>query len=248
MGVLLDFRLSLLGRLWPIRQRDIQDTRHYHATLQLYIPQPRHIFLYRWTGYCILVRTSPYPTSPALTPAWHDSYFSSVFAASKNFPKYIGAAAGTSMALFGLSPTFLSLLASRYFSSPDGEIDITRFLQFLAILCGCVHLVGGFTMHIIPSAPKEESNSAIIASDPEVPNERTVLLPNKTNGNDDERDQVQVDVVSVSDDSPESKESVLDLLSDRNFWALVFIVFVVLGSVSCSSHRRAGTFGFTRLH
>jgi len=85
-------------------------------------------------------------------------------------------------------------------------------------------------MHIIPSDPKEESNSAIIASDPEVPNERTALLPNKTNGNDDEHDQGQVDVVSISDDSPEPKESVLDLLSDRNFWALVFIVFVVLGS------------------
>ncbi|KAI9574170.1 MFS general substrate transporter [Boletus coccyginus] len=156
------------------------------------------------------------------------SYFSSVFAASKNFPRYIGAAAGTSLALFGLSPSFLSLLASRYFSSPNGDIDVTRFLRFLAILCGCVHFVGGFTMHSISSAPKEEFNSEVIASDPEVPNERTALLPNKVNGNDDE--QVQVDVVSVSGESPEIKESTLDLLSDRNFWALVFVVFIILGS------------------
>ncbi|KAF8552589.1 MFS general substrate transporter [Imleria badia] len=157
------------------------------------------------------------------------SHFSSVVAASKNFPNYIGIAAGASMALFGLSPTFLSLLASRYFSFPDGEIDVTHFLRFLAILAGCVHLLGGFTLHTIPPAPKEESNYAVITTDPEVPNERTSLLPNKTNGNNDEHEQVQVEVVSVSE-STESNESALGLLSDRNFWAFALIVFVVLGS------------------
>lgn len=179
------------------------------------------------------------PTLHALTPAYHDSYFSFVFAASKNFPHYIGMAAGTSMALFGLSPTFLSLLASRYFSFPDGQIDVTHFLQFLAIFCGCVHIVGGFTMHVIPPAPEEASKVVVVASDPEAPNERTTLLPNKTNGNDADHVQVQVDVAPVSDECPESKQSALDILSDRNFWALAFIVFVVLGSVSQHTHIRA---------
>lgn len=91
-------------------------------------------------------------------------------------------------------------------------------------------------MHIIPSALEEESKSATLASDPELLNERTALLPNKTNTNDVEHDQVQVDVISVADESPEFKNSALDILLDRKFWALVFIVFVVLGSVSCSSH------------
>ncbi|KAG9313344.1 MFS general substrate transporter [Chiua virens] len=135
------------------------------------------------------------------------SYFSSVFAASKNFPNYIGMAAGTGIALFGLSPTFLSLLASRYFSSPDGEIDVANFLRFLAILCGCVHFIGGFTMHIIPPASNDESEPT--PSDPEVPNERTTLLPNK-----------------IQD--PKTAYSLL--LSDRNFWVLAFTMFVVLGS------------------
>lgn len=103
-------------------------------------------------------------------------------------------------------------------------------------------------MHIIPSDPKEESKSATLASDPEVPNERTTLLPNKTNGNDVEHDQIQVDVVSVADESPESKNSALDILSDRNFWALAFIVFVVLGSVSYSPHRSPSTSVPSRLH
>lgn len=61
MGVLLDFCLSLLCRLWPIRQRNIQDTRHYHPTVHIYIPPPRHIFLYRCSGHRIIVRTLHVP-------------------------------------------------------------------------------------------------------------------------------------------------------------------------------------------
>ena len=86
-------------------------------------------------------------------------------------------------------------------------------------------------MHVIPPPPGEGSNLATTASDPEVPNERTTLLPHKSNGNADEPDQVQVDVVPVSDGLLEIKNSALDLLSDRNFWVLLFIVFVILGSV-----------------
>ncbi|KIJ68880.1 hypothetical protein HYDPIDRAFT_178843 [Hydnomerulius pinastri MD-312] len=148
------------------------------------------------------------------------SYFSSVFAASKNFPDYIGVAAGTSMALFGLSPTFLSILASQYFTDPDSGLDVTHFLQFLAILCGCVHLFGGLTLH--------EAVAGLAVADPEEPDERTALLPNKTNGNG--HGEVQVEVVPVVDETPQVKQSALDVLKDRNFWALAFVVAVVLGS------------------
>ncbi|KAF9218086.1 hypothetical protein BS17DRAFT_722274, partial [Gyrodon lividus] len=161
------------------------------------------------------------------------SYFSSVFAASKNFPDYIGVAAGTSMALFGLSPTFLSILASRYFSSPDNELDVTRFLQFLALLCACVHLLGGLTMQVIPSASEDVATAAALLDDPEEPDERTALLPNKTGVNGSGQVQVQVDAVPVvEEEEPKTKQSTLDVLKDLNFWALTFVVFVVLGSVS----------------
>ncbi|KIK97495.1 hypothetical protein PAXRUDRAFT_824888 [Paxillus rubicundulus Ve08.2h10] len=157
------------------------------------------------------------------------SYFSSVFAASKNFPDYIGVSAGTSMALFGLSPTFLSILASRYFSSPDNELDVTHFLQFLAILCGCVHLLGGLTLHVIPPTSKDVATVAALSDNPEEPDERTALLPNKTNGNG--QIEVRVDITSdVVEGGPKAKQSALDVLKDRNFWALAFVVFVVLGT------------------
>ncbi|KAF8838329.1 MFS general substrate transporter [Paxillus ammoniavirescens] len=156
------------------------------------------------------------------------SYFSSVFAASKNFPDYIGVSAGTSMALFGLSPTFLSILASRYFTSPDNELDVTHFLQFLAILCGCVHLLGGLTLHVIPPTSEDVATVAAPSDNPEEPDERTSLLPNKTNGNG--QIEVQVDVVPDVVEEPKAKQSTLDVLKDRNFWALAFVVFVVLGT------------------
>lgn len=99
-------------------------------------------------------------------------------------------------------------------------------------------------MHIIPPADNEEFSSTVIESDPEVPNERTSLLRNKANGNNDEDNDVQVDVVSVREESAEPKQTTLGLLSDRHFWALTFIVFVVLGSVS-SSYRHARAFVLT---
>ncbi|KIK97494.1 hypothetical protein PAXRUDRAFT_824887 [Paxillus rubicundulus Ve08.2h10] len=155
------------------------------------------------------------------------SYFSSVFAASKNFPDYIGVAAGTSLALFGLSPTFLSLLASRYFSSPDGELDVTRFLQFLAILCGCVHLLGGLTLQVLPPASENVATSAVLLDTPEEPDERAALLPNKTDGNGNNK-QIEVQL-GIVEEEPTAKQSVLDVLKDRNFWALAFVSFVVSG-------------------
>ncbi|KAF8838326.1 MFS general substrate transporter [Paxillus ammoniavirescens] len=154
------------------------------------------------------------------------SYFSSVFAASKNFPDYIGVSSGTSMALFGLSPTFFSLLASRYFSSPDDELDVTRFLQFLAILCGCVHLLGGLTLQVLPPASENVATPAALSDNPEEPDERAALLLNKTDGNGNGQIEAQVNIV---EEEPTAKQSALDVLKDRNFWALAFIAFVVSG-------------------
>ncbi|KAG1756522.1 MFS general substrate transporter [Suillus paluster] len=150
------------------------------------------------------------------------SYFSSIFAACKNFPELIGIASGTSITLFGLSPMFISILASRFFSHPDEGLDVTHFLQFLAILCGAVHLFGAFTLHIIPLP---EDLPSVVLEDSESPahvDEQTALLHGKRN-----HAEVEVGAVAVSavNDSP-----VIDLVKDHNFWALAFVLFVILGS------------------
>lgn len=151
------------------------------------------------------------------------SYFSSLFAACKNFPDFIGIASGTSITLFGLSPMFISILASRFFSHPDEGLDVTHFLQFLAIFCGAVHLFGAFTLHIIPLP---ENPPSVVLEDPEGSvhvDEQTALLRGKRS----RTAEIETDVVVAS---PIKGGSVVDLAKDHYFWALVFVLFVILGS------------------
>ncbi|KAI9446421.1 MFS general substrate transporter [Lactarius indigo] len=109
------------------------------------------------------------------------SYFSSLFAASRTFPQYLGAASGASMTVFGLSPLFLSLLASTFFTDPSTGLDVPRFLNFLALTSGIVHLIGAFNMRlckhqcIAPSMPASASTS----DEERSIDEREPLLSNK---------------------------------------------------------------------
>lgn len=157
------------------------------------------------------------------------SYFSSLFAASKNFPDYIGIASGSSMALFGLSPLFLSVIASNYFTSEDGTLEVTRFVTFMAILTGVVHVLGAINLRTPQIAQVEALDSSDIQDDEESvfeqpADERSPLIaPNK-------KSNVQVSVVPV-----ESKQTVMDLLKDPYFWILAFLVMVCLGTVSPST-------------
>jgi len=79
------------------------------------------------------------------------SYFSSLFAASKSFPNHIGLASGTSMALFGLSPLFFSVIASTFFSDPATEaLNVTHYTRFLAIFNSIAYVGGFFFLQQIP--------------------------------------------------------------------------------------------------
>jgi MFS family permease len=166
--------------------------------------------------------------SPHLRTTYHlVRCFSSLFAASKNFPEFIGMASGVCATLFSLSPMLISILASRFFSHPDEDLDVIRFLRFLAVTCGAVHLFGGFTLHII-QPPDQLSN--VVLEDFEWSahaDERTALLQ----GTRDDATEVEVGIVPV----PVAKDdSIFALFKDRTFWVLAFIMFVMLGSVSLS--------------
>lgn len=151
------------------------------------------------------------------------SYFSSLFAACKNFPDFIGIASGTSITLFGLSPVLISTLALTFFSHPDEGLDVTRFLQFLAFFCGAVHLFGAFTLHIIPLP---EDHSSVVLEDPEGLvhiDEQTSLLHGERNNTV----EVETGIIAAS---PVKGSSVVDLFKDHHFWALAFVLFVITGS------------------
>jgi hypothetical protein len=155
------------------------------------------------------------------------SYFSSLFAASRAFPQYPGAASGASLALFGLSPLFLSLLASRYFTSPSTGLDVTHFLFFLAFASGIVHLIGAFNLRFlksqyqITSALKSAPSSAATSDDEDSVDESQPLLTN-----DVAKSSVQA--ITVDEGG-----SVLQLFKDPHFWLLALISLIILGSVSC---------------
>jgi hypothetical protein len=120
---------------------------------------------------------------------------------------------------------FISILASRFFSHPDEGLDVTHFLQFLAIFCGAVHLFGAFTLHIIPLP---ENPPSVVLEDPEGSvhvDEQTALLRGKRS----RTAEIETGVVVAS---PIKGGSVVDLAKDHYFWALVFVLFVILGSVS----------------
>ncbi|THH01995.1 hypothetical protein EW145_g6815 [Phellinidium pouzarii] len=151
------------------------------------------------------------------------SYFSSLFAASKNFPEYIGIASGVTMAIFGLSPVFFSLIASTFFTDEGSELDVMHFITFMAILTGVVHLIGAINLQTTSLTTAEIVSGHEDAEDEEniseqTADERTSLItPKKLN--------VQVTVVPI-----EHNQSLIDILNDRYFWLLGLALIICVGS------------------
>ncbi|KAG5646687.1 hypothetical protein DXG03_002677 [Asterophora parasitica] len=134
-----------------------------------------------------------------------EGYFSSLFAASKSFPRHPGAAAGISMALFGLSPLCLSLFASTFFTEEaTGQLKIVPYLRFLALLTVATHILGAFTL---------DSPAPVTAVEPEIaqPDETTTLIPSKS------------DAQLFSGNYP-------DPIRDRYFWLLGLYCMFSIGA------------------
>jgi hypothetical protein len=131
------------------------------------------------------------------------------------------------MAFFGLSPLILSLLASTFFTDPSTGLDVPRFLNFLAITSGIIHLLGAFNMrscrlqNIAPSTPA----TATPSDEEHSIDEREPLLPNKNHRPDSP-------IIPVGEG-----RSVMELLKDSHFWLLALVALIILGSVS----RRSAT-------
>lgn len=150
------------------------------------------------------------------------SFFSLLFAATKNFPSLIGIASGASMVMYGLSPLFLSFFATNVFTDPQSGLDLTRYLTFLALLGGTVNLFGACVLtvpdsHAVLKALDEESEESV--------DETTSLLSGPRKGDE------EVHVIAVQEPD---EVSLTDLVKDPYFW--VFFVFVSL-TVGCVCSR-----------
>jgi hypothetical protein len=142
-------------------------------------------------------------------------YFSAIFSASKNFPKYSGLAAGGTMALFGLSPLILSFFASTWFTDAQGGLNVSGFTAFLAILTGVVHIFGAINMTVeVQPIQDPLSASPTIEGPPEdadANSETTPLLPTKSDF--------------------QTYDRVWNVLRDYHFWVLALVILLTLGSV-----------------
>ncbi|KAH6918692.1 major facilitator superfamily domain-containing protein [Coprinopsis sp. MPI-PUGE-AT-0042] len=137
-------------------------------------------------------------------------YFSSLFAASKIFPRHIGVASGTSMALFGLSPLFLSVIASTWFTDPATQIlNVASFTGFLSIFSAVVYLSTAYFLHI---NSKEEANEQEEPEDDQQPTETSSLLAR------DRKPPAQ------------AEQSVAALFSKPEFWLLAVFCLITLGA------------------
>lgn len=122
------------------------------------------------------------------------------------------------MAIFGLSPLFLSFLASHFFASPSSEfLDVASFLKFLAMLTAVTHILGAFTLQ---GRPVEHADILYVESvEDEVVDERSPLMTPKWHAQSSMP-------VSGDQDSPNHP------LKDRYFWFLALYCFVTIGAVS----------------
>ncbi|GAA6028126.1 hypothetical protein JCM8097_001882, partial [Rhodosporidiobolus ruineniae] len=170
------------------------------------------------------------------------SYFSAVIACTKSAPaRHSGLAIAIPCAVFGLSPLFLSALASFFTSSSQyghsGELEAGRYLLSLAVLLGLVNLVGAFAIKALPwednlekalvetiePEDSERFSSAVgdsafaISSEAgtpgtATPNERTALLP-----------------TSRPAPTKEVDHSLRAFITTTSFWLLGGIVFLSTG-------------------
>ncbi|CCO26251.1 putative transporter MCH1 [Rhizoctonia solani AG-1 IB] len=151
------------------------------------------------------------------------SYFSALFA-TRYQARPGGLATSIPLALFGLSPLFLSYVASLpTFQLDNGELDAPRFLWFLAVGTGGIHLISAFGLRVrydltsIDDTVVETPNPARNLS------ERTPLLQKSliTPPNSPPRPVLEY---------PEEDSSVIALLSDSSFWIFAAVFLVITGS------------------
>ena len=120
------------------------------------------------------------------------------------------------MALFGLSPLFLTAIASSCFTSDSGDLSATKYMLFLATLTGFVYLFGTLTLN----GPNRATNKS--QSNSELVDENSSLISRESN---------------LSGERSSHAHERRYPLKDLSFWLLAFFCFCTLGSVSLYVHK-----------
>ncbi|ELU44514.1 MFS_1 domain-containing protein [Rhizoctonia solani AG-1 IA] len=151
------------------------------------------------------------------------SYFSALFA-TRYQARPGGLATSVPLALFGLSPLFLSYVASLpTFQLESGELDVPRFLWYLAVGTGGIHLISTFGLRVRYDLTSIDDPITEVPNPTENLSERTPLLQKTliTHPNSPPRPVLEY---------PEEDGSVIALLSDSSFWVFATVFLVITGS------------------
>ncbi|QRW27173.1 major facilitator superfamily transporter [Rhizoctonia solani] len=151
------------------------------------------------------------------------SYFSALFA-TRYQARPGGLATSVPLALFGLSPLFLSYVASLpTFQLESGELDVPRFLWYLAVGTGGIHLISTFGLRVRYDLTSIDDPITEVPNPRENLSERTPLL--------------QKTLITPPNSPPrpvleyrEEDGSVIALLSDSSFWVFATVFLVITGS------------------
>ncbi|QRW00168.1 major facilitator superfamily transporter [Ceratobasidium sp. AG-Ba] len=153
------------------------------------------------------------------------SYFSALFA-TRSHSAPGGLATSIPLALFGLSPLFLSYVATLPgFQLDNGDLNAPKFVASLAVGAGLIHFISAFGLRVrydIPHAVQQDTPDTQFPDEDAV--ERTPLLK-KLPTSSSSPASTSSTLYSVEEDG-----TVLGLLSDSYFWLFAAVVLVITGS------------------
>ncbi|KZV75744.1 MFS general substrate transporter [Peniophora sp. CONT] len=157
--------------------------------------------------------------------------FSALFAATQSYPHFLGIASGTTQSLFGLSPLFISLIASMFFTDPESGLSVIPFMTCLAILTGLVLLCSSLVLNMSLRKPSTSSHIPELPSDGPIPSTSSTTLVGRDASETDALlpKNAPQDIESAELASTERGGPVLELLQDSEFWLLACAVFVITG-------------------
>ncbi|QRV86125.1 major facilitator superfamily transporter [Ceratobasidium sp. AG-Ba] len=152
------------------------------------------------------------------------SYFSAIFSSRT---RGCGLATSVPLALSGLSPLFLSYVASLgLFQLEDGKtLDTPKFIGWMGVGCGIVHIIGVVGLRHVNEA---------VEFQPEVDDERTALLGDEARAGEEDRllkkqtEAIRAGCVVVHRIEPD--ESLVALLKDVSFWIYIAVGVVITGT------------------
>ena len=120
------------------------------------------------------------------------------------------------MALFSLSPLFLSAIATNFFIHPaTGQLNIYHFMSFLALLTGFVHILGFINMQGLKQTIDRAQTTAE-AVEENIPQETSPLLASESQS-----------LLTIQASNP----STMELLRRVDFWLLVLFCAFIIGAV-----------------